>query len=114
MKIIRKNEAVIGANSDKCKTYDYPFSNFEIGFALSEISGRYPAEGFVMNQECTEIVYILEGQGKLVLSNETVEFKEGDSIIINKGEKYFWDAQYCKMSMSCSPKWSPEQHKTCE
>ena len=42
--------------------------------------------------------------------NETISFKKGDAILIDKKEKYYWDA-YCTVVMPCTPAWYPEQHK---
>ena len=56
------------------------------------------------------MIYIIEGHGEIHKENETITFKQGDAILIDKGEKYFWIAN-CKVAMSCSPAWTPHQHK---
>ena len=58
-----------------------------------------------------ELIYVIEGSGTLNFENEKIEFSEGDSILIEPNEKYYYDTKYCKISMSCSPAWSIEQHK---
>ena len=35
MKIIRKDEAIIGANSDQCKTIEYSFGDKDIDIGLA-------------------------------------------------------------------------------
>ncbi len=57
------------------------------------------------------MIYVLSGGGReLHFVNRVVEFKAGDAILIDKGEKYFWVA-HCTVVMACSPAWRPEQHK---
>ncbi len=63
-----------------------------------------------MNEECKELIYVIDGRGTLNKENETIKFKKGDAILINKGEKYYWDA-LCTIVMPCTPAWYPEQHK---
>ncbi len=43
-----------------------------------------------------------------------IEFKKGDSILIEPNEKYYWNSKYCVVSMSCTPSWTKEQHKEVE
>ena len=40
-----------------------------------------------------------------------IEFSEGDSILIEPNEKYYYDTEYCVISMTCTPAWLPDQHK---
>lgn len=57
------------------------------------------------------IVATPSGSGKLYFENDCVEFEKGDSIFIDKNEKYYWDSSFCVVSMSCTPAWNEEQHK---
>lgn len=47
MKIIKSNEAEIGANSEECKTIEYSFGDKDIDLGLAIITGRYPTGGIV-------------------------------------------------------------------
>ncbi len=38
----------------------------------------------------------MEGRGTLNFENEKIEFSEGDSILIEPNEKYYYDTEYCK------------------
>ena len=96
-------------NSDLCIVAEYGFDDKDIDISTAEINGRYPEKGFCVNQEVKEMIYVLEGSGEILKQNETIAFKKGDAILIDKGEKYFWNA-HCKVVMSCSPAWFPEQH----
>ena len=111
MKIIRKNEAVLGTNTDKCNTIEYSFGDKDIDLGLATITGRYPSEGYCVNLISKELVYVLEGSGELHFEDEVISFQEGDAILIENNKKYYWNTNYCKVSMSCSPAWSIEQYK---
>jgi len=58
-----------------------------------------------------ELIYVLDGNGILWFKDKKVKFEKGDSILINNNEEYYWDTEYCKVSMSCTPAWNEEQHK---
>ena len=111
MKIIRSHEAVEGANSEKCKTMEYSFEDKDIDLGIAIITGRYPESGFCVNLISKELIYVLEGSGKLCFEDEIINFSKGDAILIENNKKYYWETDYCKVSMSCSPAWNPEQHK---
>lgn len=111
MQVIKKINAVKGSNSDKCKTLEYSFNDIDIDLGIATITGRYPESGFCMNTISKELIYVLEGNGKLYFENDSVNFEKGDSILINSNEKYYWESSYCIVSMSCTPAWNEEQHK---
>lgn len=110
MQIIKNENAVKGANSDKCKTLEYSFGDKDIDLGVAVITGRYPESGYCKNLVSKELIYVLEGAGTLCFENESIKFSTGDSILIDSDEKYYWDTTYCKVSMTCTPAWSEEQH----
>lgn len=114
MKIIKSSDAVKGANSDKCKTIEYSFGEKDIDLGLATITGRYPENGFCVNLISKELIYVIEGSGELCFEDKKIDFKQGDSILIDNNEKYYWQTEYCKVSMACTPAWSVEQHKLVE
>ena len=83
----------------------------DIDLGIAIISGRYPDDGYGVNLISKELIYVIEGSGTINFENEKIEFSEGDSILIEPNEKYYYDTEYCKISMSCTPAWSIEQHK---
>lgn len=111
MQIIKNSDAINGANSDKCKTLEYSFNDKDIDLGIATITGRYPENDYCVNTISKELIYVLDGNGKLYFENDYVEFEKGDAILINSNEKYYWDSTYCVVSMSCTPAWSEEQHK---
>ncbi len=113
MKIIKLEQAEKSSNSEKCKVLEYSFKDKDIDYATAVITGRYPDVGYCMNEECKELIYVIEGTGTLNKENEIIEFKKGDAILIDKKEKYYWNA-HCTIIMPCTPAWYPEQHKLVE
>ena len=111
MKLIKLDEAKKGANSNECKTLEYSFDDKDIDLGIATITGRYPEKGYCVNKISKELIYVLDGSGKLYFDGEYIEFKKGDSILIEPNEKYYWDVSYCIVSMSCTPAWTKEQHK---
>ncbi len=105
------DEFTKGSNSDKCKTLEYSFNDKNIDLGIATITGRYPENGYCVNTVSKELIYVLEGNGKLYLENNFVEFEKGDSFLIDSNEKYYWDSIYCVVSMSCTPAWNEEQYK---
>jgi len=111
MKIIKYQDAEKGQNSEKCKTLEYSFGDKDIDLGIATITGRYPDEGYCMNCNCKELIYVLDGKGSLNFENKNIEFSKGDAILINPQEKYYWNSDYCVVSMTCNPSWTEEQHK---
>ena len=111
LKIIKNEDKVLGSNSDKCKTIEYSFNDKDIDLGIAIITGRYPDVGYCVNEECKELIYVIDGSGELCFEDKKINFYQGDSILIDKNEKYYWNTNYCKVSMSCTPAWTEEQHK---
>jgi mannose-6-phosphate isomerase-like protein (cupin superfamily) len=114
MKIIAKNQAAKIQNSDQCKVTEYPFDIKDINGSVISVKGRYPENGYAMNEVRKEIVYIINGSGKITMSDGSItKFDTGDSLFIDTNEKYFWQGQF-ESYMACSPAFYPEQHKEIE
>ena len=54
--------------------------------------------------------YILEGDGTIHKRNQSIDFEQGDVVLIDKKDEYFWEGN-CKIIMVCSPAWYKEQCK---
>ena len=48
-----------------------------------------------------------------MVEGKEVELQEGDMILIEPGERYFWDGNLT-MFVPCTPAWYPGQHKKVE
>lgn len=113
MEIVHREQTKEFKNSDVCIATEYPVSDKDINVALVVITGRYPERGRVMNEVCKEMAYIMEGRGKIVVEGETVELKEHDLILLQPGERFYWEGSL-KMLVPCTPAWFASQHKEVE
>jgi mannose-6-phosphate isomerase-like protein (cupin superfamily) len=108
--IVKKEERLRFENSPGCVAYEYPTKDKDINVAFIEINGRYPDKGYVINEAVKEIVFVLEGPGKIIIGSEEHGLEEGDVVLIPPKQKYFFDGKL-KIIASCNPAWYPEQHK---
>ena len=111
MEVIKKEESEFHRNSKACTTKEYSFNDKDIDLGIATIKGRYPENGFCMNKISKELVYIDEGSGKLIFENKEIIFKKGDSVLIDKNEKYFWETDKCKVLLISTPAWSIDQYE---
>lgn len=114
MKIIKSYDTKINNNSDKCEVMEYSFGDKDIDLGVAIITDRYPEKDYCVNLISKELIYVIEGSGKLYFEDKIIEFSSGDSILINEKEKYYWDSKYCKVAMICTPAFSVEQYKIVE
>jgi len=110
MKILHKNEAKKFENSKQCIAYEYPLEDKDINGAVIVLNGRYPDKGRAVNKKCKEVAYVVKGSGRVVIESMATEISEGDVILIEPGERFYWEGKLT-MFMSCSPAWYPGQHK---
>lgn len=113
MRIVRKEEAVRFESSDKRVAFEYELGDKDINGAYIEISGRYPEENRVVNEVCKEIVFVINGSGKVVVEGTEILLKQGDQVLIEPGEKFYFDG-HLSIFEPCSPAWYPEQYKEVE
>lgn len=109
MKKCSKKDAAQHKNSDNCIIYEFSTDSDLINFAISKITARYPETGLATNTECSEIVYIQDGQGKIVINEIEYNLEAGDVILISPNERYYWDGEMT-LHISCTPAFKPEQH----
>ncbi len=112
MKIVNKEQAKVFVNSKTSELLEYSLGlkDKDIDFCINTINGRYPEETYCTNLKCKELCYILEGFGTLHKKDEQISFSQGDVILIEKEEIYYWEGQ-CKIAMICTPAWYKEQCK---
>ncbi len=112
MRVIKKSETENFVNGPTCKGYGFPFGDKAIDIAVVTVNGRYPEEGWALNEVCKEVAYILSGSGTLTVANEeSRELWLGDAVMIQPGERYYWKGENLEMIMPCSPAFDPSQHK---
>ena len=113
MKIVKTSEAKKRRNSSVCTAIEYPLDDEDINCAVIKLSGRYPDKGRVVNKKCKELVYVVEGDGKLVVEGKEIRLKEGDQVLIEPGERYYFKGDM-KFVVPCVPAWYAEQHQEVE
>lgn len=113
MKLVKKSEAKSFQNSPVCTAYEYSLDDNDLNAAVIELKGRYPDSGRVVNKECKEIVHIIKGSGKVFINDNEIELNEGDQLLIEPNEKYYFDGEMTFIA-PCAPAWYPEQHKEVE
>ncbi len=109
MEFVKLQDAIKKETSPSCVVMEYPMQNREMSIGVAEMSGRYPEEGWVVNQKCVEMGYVIRGNGKLVTEMESVDLAEGDVVLIPRGQKYYWEGAI-SVVLPTTPPWSPEQH----
>ena len=110
MKIVRASQTKEHRNSDTCIAKEYPSDEKDISGAVIELRGRYPDKGYVVNNDCKELAFVIEGEGVVATAGETQSLRQGDLALLLPGEKYYFEGNLT-MFMPCSPAWYPEQHQ---
>lgn len=110
MKITLQNQTTKHSNSATCTVSEYSFHERMLDLAVAKISGRYPESRRVVNTECHELVYVSDGEGKIVVNGVTHPLSAGDALLIEAGEKYYWEGNM-QLVLSCRPAWNMEQHQ---
>lgn len=113
MKSVSKNQTKTVRNGVACTVTEYALGHELMDMALATISGRYPETKRVANQQCDELAHVLEGDGNIVVEGKIYPLSAGDTIIIEAGEKYYWEGQM-KLVLSCRPAWHLAQHVSVE
>lgn len=72
MKQVKLNDAEKFNNSDKWEVLEYPLSNPDINCATAVITGRYPDKGNCVNEQCKELIYVIDGSGTLNKQDEVI------------------------------------------
>jgi mannose-6-phosphate isomerase-like protein (cupin superfamily) len=110
MQIMKKNETEEYAIDSHCIVRDYPLNDFDINGAIIRINGRSPLAGRTANTECKEMAYVIKGEGKIVVNGTETKLQEGDLLLINPLEEYYWEGTM-ELFVPCTPAWTTDQHK---
>ena len=90
MKHLKVTDTYNHNNSENCIATEYDFKDKDIDLGTAVINGRYPENGYCVNEQCKELVFVLEGKGTLNFKNNKIEFQKNEAILIDKNEPYFW------------------------
>lgn len=109
MKYLKKENAVKFQNGT-LTAIEYPVGDKDINCAVVTLKGRHPVNDWIINQECKELVYLMKGTAVLTTETKTISLSEGDMVILEPNEKYFWQGD-CVLLTPTTPAWTPEQTK---
>lgn len=110
MEIVRKSEVRIVQPAPAVTIHEYDTQDGFVSGGTAVIKGRYPEQGYVMNEVLKELVYVIDGAGKLIMPDETIEFAAGDVLFLDHKEVYAWEGDMV-LFMTTTPKFDPAQHK---
>ncbi len=110
MEIIRASEVHRIEAADTCVAFEFPTSDLALNIARVHITGRYPKQGTMRNNEVKEIVYVESGEGEVTINSETQKIGRGDVIFYEKGEQVCWNGTLT-LIIACTPRWTKEQHE---
>lgn len=111
MKHIKEKDTIKRDNSSVCKIIEYPLNDEDIDLVIAEITGRYPDKGYALNNASKELIYILDGRGKIIFKDKEIKYDKGDVVLINNNEAYYYDTNYTKVTISCNPAWNIKDYK---
>lgn len=97
-------------NGPSCEVFQYLHHDPEMDGARIRIHGRYPEDGWVRSTRSKELVYILEGSGKILLESEERALQKGDMVILSPNEWFAWEGDF-EMLVVCAPAFRPEQYE---
>ncbi|MFA6280056.1 MAG: hypothetical protein WC612_04625 [Bdellovibrionales bacterium] len=109
MEIIKENQRITLQPLSHVTIHEYETHDREISSGVAVIKGRYPEQGFVINQKCKELVYVLEGSGTLITTDKETAFTKGDVLFIENKEKFAWNGNMV-LFMATTPTFDPAQH----
>lgn len=111
MEHIKAKNGKIRKNSEICTAIEYEFEGEKaMNSAVIELDGRYPENDFALNTVCEEIIYVIEGSGRLVTPEAEITLAKGDMLRIKPNEKYYFEGSL-KLLISSSPVWHPGQYR---
>ena len=111
--IIKKSERKKHANAPSCVAYEYEHGDEDIDIAFIEIRGKYPEKGSAMNKICKEMVFVVGGKGKIEIDEKSYSLNEGDTVLIQPNQKYFFEGNI-DLIFSCHPSFNSKNYVRCE
>lgn len=72
MKVIKSTQTNFFKNSELRTAIEYPLNDKDINAVVIQLKGRYPNTGRTVNLECKELVYVINGSGKIVCEGKEV------------------------------------------
>jgi quercetin dioxygenase-like cupin family protein len=107
---VKAEHVKIVSNGPFCTVGEYETDDKNINVALVTLTGRYPSNGWAVNEKCTLMAFVLSGKGRLILEGQVIELSEKDVAVISSGERYAWEGEMTIL-MPATPAWYLEQYK---
>lgn len=112
MNIIQSSQTNKIQASATTTIWEFVMEEKTISGAITQIDGRYPEQGFAVNEICKEIAFVVSGSGHIVTADQTCPINIGDLIFLDKGESFAWEANgSLTLFLATTPKFDPKQHK---
>ena len=111
MKIITSSQTNKIEASPTTTIWEFVMEEKAISGAITQIDGRYPEQGFAVNEICKEIAFVVSGSGQIVTQGQAQPINVVDFIFVDKGESFAWEADgSLTLFMATTPKFDPKQH----
>lgn len=107
MKHIAKAQRIV-RTGDATTAYEYKIGSSIINAAVIDIAGRYPTDGWARNMKSTSLIYIISGEGSIVVDGLEKVLHTGDQLLIEVGERYMFEG-VLQILYGATPAWTPEQ-----
>lgn len=104
-------------NKDKVRVTEFNFSNNNImNDAEIIIRGRYPKEGYILNEISTALVSVESGSATFTLKDQkSQQIRTGDRLLIKPGEPYVFNTDNeLLIRYIATPAWSAQQSRIIE
>src|ERR1700722_8862257 len=110
MQYCHQTDTNVRKNSSSCLIHQYPVGDSTMDLATVMLNGRYPSKGYAVNLISKEMVYVLNGNGVIVVDNNQRHLLQGDVVFIPEKTPYYWEGQM-SLNICCNPAFKPAQHQ---
>ena len=107
--LIKKESCKIKQITPISRVFEYPDPSKDLGIAVSELNGRVPAVGKMVNNVCQEVYYVISGSGEVFYKGETFMLEEGDVFYIEAKTPFHVEADNLNLLLVTSPAFFVEQ-----
>lgn len=90
--------------------YKYPTPTKDMDIAKMVVDGRHPEDKdtYIIEHDCSFVMYILEGNGKIFLDDEIFEVSAGDVVFVPKETRFAVEGKFEYITVD-TPAFFPEQ-----
>jgi mannose-6-phosphate isomerase-like protein (cupin superfamily) len=110
---LEKNMKITGVefeNSSTCRGVGFAERGAPLDLAHISIRGRYPENGWAMNDIIHEMGWIASGRGSLMIKGGDAQpLQKGDVVLIKPKESFAWEGEM-DIIIACSPPFDSQQY----